>query len=228
VSRRLLLVTGEILVTVSLLVFLYLIYHAWFTNVSASVKTESLAVQIEQDFEELSKTPISISEPIRTARVESVAVETIGLVYIPRLKSKVWGLPLVQGIDHRSLSLGIGHYPSTEMPGQAGNFAIAGHRATNGEPFAYFEKLQKGDSVFVRTASNWFEYQLFEDQIVQEAETWVLADSPRGLDIAEGTPLITLTTCDPRWNSYQRWAWWGVLVKTYPPNAKPTEVIGGN
>lgn len=214
--------------TASLLVFLYLIYNAWFTNVSASVKTQSLAAQIEHDFEELAKSPLTVSEPIRTAQVDAVAVDAIGLVYIPRLKAQVWGLPLVQGIDHRSLSLGIGHYPSTNLPGEAGNFAIAGHRATNGEPFAYFENLQKGDSVFVRTSTNWFEYQLFEDQIVQETETWVLADSPRGLSLDEGTPLITLTTCDPRWNSYQRWAWWGKLVNTYPADQKPLEIAGGS
>lgn len=214
--------------TASLLVFLYLIYNAWFTNVASSVKTESLATQIEQDFEAQAKSPLTISEPIRTTQVDAVAVDAIGLVYIPRLQSQVWGLPLVQGIDHRSLALGLGHYPSTKLPGEAGNFAIAGHRATNGEPFAYFEKLQEGDSVFVRTASNWFEYQLFEDQIVQETETWVLADSPRGLNLEAGTSLITLTTCDPRWNSYQRWAWWGVLVNTYPADQKPLEIAGGN
>lgn len=214
--------------TASLLVFLYLIYNAWFTNVASSVKTESLATQIEQDFEAQAKSPLTISEPIRTTQVDAVAVDAIGLVYIPRLQSQVWGLPLVQGIDHRSLALGLGHYPSTNLPGEAGNFAIAGHRATNGEPFAYFEKLQEGDSVFVRTASNWFEYQLFEDQIVQETETWVLADSPRGLNLEAGTSLITLTTCDPRWNSYQRWAWWGVLVNTYPADQKPLEIAGGN
>lgn len=214
--------------TASLLVFLYLIYNAWFTNVTASVKTESLAEQIEKDFEAQAISPLTISEPIRTAQVESVAVDAIGLVYIPRLKAQVWGLPLVQGIDPRSLSLGLGHYPSTNLPGEAGNFAIAGHRATNGEPFAYFEKLQKGDSVFVRTATNWFEYQLFEDEIVQETETWVLEDNPRGLNLEAGTELITLTTCDPRWNSYQRWAWWGKLINTYPADQKPLEIDGGN
>ncbi len=214
--------------TASVLVFLYLVYNAWFTNVAASVRTDSLAEQIEKDFEVLAKSPLTISEPIRTAQVDSVAVDAIGLVYIPRLQSQVWGLPLVQGIDHRSLALGIGHYPSTKLPGEAGNFAIAGHRATNGEPFAYFERLQKGDSVFVRTATNWFEYQLVEDEIVQETETWVLADSPRGLNLEAGTALITLTTCDPRWNSYRRWAWWGVLVNTYAADQQPPEIAGGS
>ena len=41
--------------------------------------------------------------------------------------------------------------PETALPGQVGNFAVAGHRATNGEPFAYLDQVGKGDSVVVET-----------------------------------------------------------------------------
>lgn len=226
-SSKLLRVTGEVLVTLGLLVLLYLAYASWFTNLTASAKSNELAQQIEQNFAAQETGSLTFSEPIRVANIDSQAIEPIGLVYIPRLSSKVWGLPLVSGVDHHALSLGLGHYRSTEMPGEIGNFAIAGHRATNGEPFAYFEKLRNGDSVFVRTATNWFEYQLVADQIVQEQETWVLGDNPKGLDIDPNSRLITLTTCDPRWNSYQRWAWWGVLVDSMPADQVPAQIESG-
>jgi sortase A len=207
-------VAGELLVTLSALIFLYLIYNAWFSNVTAQAQTAELAEEIQQIYQLHDAKPLSASESTPVV-VSGEQVSPIGLLYIPRLRDKVWRLPIVDGVGARELSLGVGHYTSTELPGQLGNFAIAGHRATHGEPFAYFERLKAGDLVYVRTQQGWFEYQLFEQKKIKESETWVLADSPDGLELAEGSALITLTTCDPRWNSYQRWAWWGVLTNTY-------------
>ncbi len=205
---------GELLVTLSALIFLYLIYNAWFSNVTAQAQTAELAEEIQQIYQLHDAKPLSASESIPVV-VSGEQVSPIGLLYIPRLRDKVWGLPIVDGVGARELSLGVGHYGSTELHGQLGNFAIPGHRATHGEPFAYFERLKAGDLVYVRTQQGWFEYQLFEQKKIKESETWVLADSPDGLELADGSALITLTTCDPRWNSYQRWAWWGVLTNTY-------------
>lgn len=226
-SRKLLHVAGELLVTLSALIFLYLIYNAWFSNVTAQAQTAVLAEEIEQTFERHDAKPLTVSESTPVV-VSGEQVSPIGLLYIPRLRDKVWGLPIVDGVGARELSLGVGHYPSTELPGELGNFAIAGHRATHGEPFAYFERLKTGDLVYVRTQQGWFEYQLFEQKKIKESETWVLADSPDGLEIAEGSALITLTTCDPRWNSYQRWAWWGVLTNTYANTESPLDGLEGN
>ncbi len=213
-SRKLLHVAGELLVTVSALIFLYLVYTVWFSNLTAQVQTAELAEEIQQIFELHDAKPLSPSESTPVV-ASGEQVLPIGLLYIPRLKDKVWGMPIVDGIGAKELSLGVGHYTNTELPGELGNFAIAGHRATHGEPFAYFERLQSGDLVYVRTPQGWFEYELFEQKKIKESETWVLADTPDGLDVPEGSALITLTTCDPRWNSTRRWAWWGVLTNTY-------------
>ena len=226
-SRKLLHAAGELLVTLGVLVFLYFIYSAWFTNVTATAKQAELSQEINRQFEVRDAKPLVQSE----SKIEQVAaqpVTPIGLLYIPRLQEKVWGLPIVQGVGHHELSLGVGHYPSTELPGELGNFAIAGHRATNGEPFAYFERLRAGDLVFVRTQDGWFEYQLVQNKKIQESETWVLSDQPKGLGLEPNSALITLTTCDPRWNSYQRWAWWGVLTNVYPAAADPLGSEAGN
>jgi sortase A len=227
VSRKVFHFFGELLVTASALIFLYLIYNAWFSNVTAQVQTAELAQEIEQIYELHDAKPLSSSKSTPVA-LASQQIAPIGLLYIPRLQDKVWGLPVVEGVGTKELALGVGHYSSTELPGEIGNFAIAGHRATHGEPFAYFERLKTGDLVFVRTETGWFEYQLFDQKKIQESETWVLADSPDGLEIAGGSALITLTTCDPRWNSYQRWAWWGVLTNTYPSDQSPLELLEGN
>src|SRR5205807_1631835 len=43
---------------------------------------------------------------------------------------------VVEGITPTALRAGAGHYPSTPLPCEKGNVAIAGHRTTYGKPFA--------------------------------------------------------------------------------------------
>ena len=205
---------GELFFTFSALVLLFLIYQLWFTTELAKSQHDVVA----RDFQELlieSATDFQAAEgqsptgePVVSV-IETSEVQGLGLIYIPALRGEVWGLPVVSGTGDRALAQGVGHYEKTELPGEIGNFAIAGHRATNGEPFAYFERLRAGDMVYLHTTAGWFSYQLVQDQKIQETEVWVLEDDPIGLGSQK---LITLTTCDPRWNSTRRWAWWGVQV----------------
>ena len=60
-------------------------------------------------------------------------------------------MPVVEGVSLDDLAKGVGHYPKTVLPGEVGNFAVAGHRATHGEPFAYLDEVRKGDAVVVET-----------------------------------------------------------------------------
>ena len=62
-------------------------------------------------------------------------------------------MPIVQGVRLEDLAAGVGHYPATALPGRIGNFAVAGHRATNGEPFAALDQVRAGDAVVVETMS---------------------------------------------------------------------------
>jgi sortase A len=189
---------------------LFIAYQLWFTN----QVSESQAVAISDELREGLKAPSFATEsPVIEVKVsgQPYTVSSIGLVYIPRLKNDVWATPILVGVGHRELSLGVGYYPGAAMPGETGNFAIAGHRATNGEPFARFENLKAGDQVFIQTRAGWFEYRLLENKKIPDSATWVLDAQPKGIELGS-TQLITLTTCDPRWNSTRRWAWWGVLV----------------
>ena len=61
-----------------------------------------------------------------------------------RGSARTWSVPVVQGVALPDLARGVGHYPKTARPGEVGNFAVAGHRATNGEPFAYLDRVRKG------------------------------------------------------------------------------------
>lgn len=213
---------GEALITLGVVVLLYVIYQIWFTNITAEATTERVRSEIELSFE-TGPEKAGAQESVEEVPVSLELNEGFALAYIPKLKEDVWGEPILSGIQQQQLASGIGHYPETELPGQAGNFAIAGHRATNGEPFARFEELGNGDLVIIRTSAGWYTYRLFEDQKIKETEVWVLENRPIE---TESSQLITLTTCDPRWNSYQRWAWWGELVDFSSPDRAPQEIAG--
>ncbi len=215
-------IAGELLVTLGVIFLLFVVYQVWWTNVSASASTNQARSAAQSLF----------AGTDQSSWVNGVPPtgEPFALMYIPRLKSKVWGTPVVQGVDRPQLSAGIGHYPQTALPDQVGNFAVAGHRATNGEPFADFDQLRDGDKVVVRTASQWVVYELQRDKIISPSDVWVIEPQPFTPSRAAGAPLpsdklITLTTCNPRWASTQRWAYWGVQIAVTPASGPaPSEV----
>lgn len=203
-TKRLLALTGELLLISAALIGLFLVYQAWFTNFESDRVAQRIAFELKQEFS---------SGDDRRAPSSTQSSEPVGiaLLYIPALKEDVWALPVLNDVSYKSLASGAGHYPSTALPGQPGNFAVAAHRATNGEPFARFERLKTGDLVYVETAEGFFTYSLLADQKIPEKDVWVIDPKPAGL-VASSESLITLTTCDPRWNSTQRWARWGELI----------------
>ena len=195
---------------------LYVVYQLSWTNVQSSLVASSISSELRQRFEAQDK-----GEPREVAN-ESVAEDfgAYALIYIPALGDDVMGLPVMRGTSDAQLAAGIGQYESSEEPGEIGNLTLAGHRATNGEPFARFELLSAGDLVYIQTAEGWYVYELFADQKVRDTEVWTISDAPAGQQVWDER-LITLTTCDPRWNSTQRWVRWGTLVEFSIDNPMP-------
>lgn len=214
-KSRLFALTGELAILVGTLVCLQAIYQIHFTNFESDRKalevSERLASEFSQDPESSHTTSSALVQ-------EDNDHGGFALLYIPALKDDVWALPILGDVKEGSLAQGAGHYPQTAMPGEVGNFAVAAHRATNGEPFAYFERLVTGDLVIVQTSQGFYTYELFADEKIPETAIWVISEQPEGV-VSRPTALITLTTCDPRWNSTQRWARWGKLIdySTTPP-----------
>ncbi|MGW7305505.1 class E sortase [Streptomyces sp. NPDC054835] len=136
---------------------------------------------------------------------------------IPRLGLTV---PIADGVGKRSvLDRGfVGHYPGTAGPGRAGNFALAGHRNTHGEPFRYVNRLRKGDVIEVRTRAGSYSYRV--DLVLPQTsprDVGVIAPVPRSLykpsygydDLGS---YLTLTTCTPEYTSTYRLIVWAKLV----------------
>lgn len=217
-TARIVSAAGEVLLTFGIIFGLFAAYQVWWTNVVASRDT----AQARDAAQQYIAAPGPAQGPDSgTDQANAVPAngQAFALMYIPRLKDKVWGLPVLQGTGPKQLAEGVGHYPLTAMPGQPGNFAAAGHRATHGEPFADFDQLRDGDKVYIQTRGAWYTYTLEHDKIIDPSESWVITPSPLPPGILKSDRLITLTTCNPRWGSTQRWAYWGVLTGTQPDSA---------
>ena len=198
-----------------------MVYQVYYTPLQSEIATQNLAREFKSKVL-TSNQEVSVSPETKTANFRPATV--LGLLYIPKLKSDVWGEPIVYGTGYSELAQGIGYYPNNALPNQDGNFAIAGHRVTYSQPFYYFEKLAAGDEVFVLMEEGWYSYELLADKKIQESEVWVLDNIQPQLGLSGEERLITLTTCDPRWNSTQRWAWWGVQTGFYPLDQTPAAI----
>ena len=197
--------------------------YVW-TNYSSHVRAAEVRQRLLSEWKQ--GHPVSHTKGLGYAQSGRVRQsDAFALLYIPRLGNHVWATPVLEGVDPTQLDSGVGHYLGTALPGEPGNFAVAGHRATHGEPFAYFDRLQRGDRVYARTFNNWFVYVLDKDLKVKPREVWVIDEQPGQVSQkVASSNLISLVTCDPRWGSARRWVWWGHLVKTYPANEMPSEV----
>lgn len=98
-----------------------------------------------------------------------------------------------QGVDDKTLSEAVGHVPSTALPGEAGNFAIAAHRDTL---FRALKDIQKGDLVTFQSPTGLFNYQVSATRIVQPTDVSVLRPDGGGL-IEKPGKLLTMITCYP-------------------------------
>jgi sortase A len=125
------------------------------------------------------------------------------LLRIPRF-GKDWEKPVVEGVGKDDLAKGIGHYPGTQLPGEPGNFALAGHRVTHGSPFGKLLDLVKGDEVIVETADAVYTYELDaspRELTVKAGDTWVLDPVPGEPTELPAASILTLTTCQDLFHS---------------------------
>lgn len=156
------------------------------------------------------------ADQAKTAKTKAVPGDAIALLRIPRFSSS-YEVPVLEGTDLDTLATGVGHYANTAMPGQIGNFAVAGHRITHGQPFSKLEELRKGDTVVVETRTATYTYRLGtapRDLTVNEDEGWVLDPVPGKPTVAPSRAMITLTTCQDLFHSPDRSVGFGTLVDT--------------
>ncbi|GAB2974376.1 class E sortase [Nocardioides montaniterrae] len=142
------------------------------------------------------------------------------ILHVPRWGDK-YAVPILEGDSESILAAGIAHFPHTAAVGKDGNYALAAHRVTHGEPFAKFPELRAGDQVYVETRTATYDYQLDTggtDLVVPMQDTWVIDSSPvnpaGGVEPAPGfDKLITLVTCSEIFHTDNRSVVFGHLVR---------------
>ncbi len=140
-------VGAELLVTLGLVVVAFAVYLLFWSDVQNAAAQDDLRSTFDAQVAQASRVKGSDQAVQQVAAPATGAA--LGVLTIPRLGSD-WSRVMVEGVESEELALGPGHFPGTAMPGQVGNFAVAGHRATNGEPFAHLDTLEPGDKVVGR------------------------------------------------------------------------------
>lgn len=216
-------VLGELLITAGVVVGLFAVYTLFWTG----VETQNAQSALQEQFEALSSGDVLSSEP-RTdpgsgdSRDDSAQVrpqlepgDAYARMRIPRLGDG-WSWIVVEGVDLDDLTRGPGRYPESADVGDIGNFAVAGHRATYGEPFAYLDRVQAGDDVLVEREGSVYRYVVTDSFITVPSNTDVLLPVPGQPGATAENAVITLTTCHPRWGSTERLILHGTLASVEP------------
>lgn len=105
---------------------------------------------------------------------------------------------IVEGVSQGDLKKGPGHYPGTAMPGEIGNFAVAGHRTGWGQPFHRLPELKKGDAINVEWQGRSFTYRVTRTEVVEPSDVGVVLPVPNRPGTEPDKARITLTTCTDR------------------------------
>lgn len=141
------------------------------------------------------------------------------VMYIPRL-GFTWNKPVLEGTATDVLKKGLGHYRGTAQLGQEGNFSVAGHRRTYGDPFKDFPRLRRGDAVVLTDGTTWFTYRIDKGPYkTVPSDIEVIDPVPRKSGYTRPGRYLTLTTCDPEWGHSHRLIVWAHLDSTQPVEA---------
>jgi sortase A len=219
---------GQLLITAGVVLLLFVVYEVYVTNYFAHQQQAKVKTALTQQWQS-GDDPLL---PLPGQHAPSLPDgKGIAYLYIPRLgRDYAWAI--VEGTSNADLEKGPGHYSGTALPGQVGNFAVAGHRVGKGEPFLNLDHLRAGDAVIVKTESSWFVYRVKGTQhgdidsadadgipgreIVSPSDSAVLADVPDHPGTQPTEKLMTMTTCHPKFTADKRMIIHAALVKTVP------------
>lgn len=203
-----LLIVGELLVTIGILLGLFAVYEVFIHDeVVASAQTN-----LAKEFGHESK-----QQFIYPSKAKHLG-DIFAKMYVPRFGSE-WTRLVAPGTRwHPVLNeIGVGHYNNSAMPGEVGNFAVAGHRGGFGGAFKNIHRLVAGDRVYVETNDHWYVYKYLQTKIVDPSDVSVIKPVPPELVGAHaGASYMTMTSCTPIFVNTQRIVVWLELEKTIP------------
>jgi sortase A len=213
---------GEVMITVGLIVLLFAAYEIYGKSAIINAHQNDLDRQLGQAW---GQPPDPTVGPLANPSPTPLGAPPGGAVarlYIPKL-NKHW--VVVEGVTQADIRWAPGHYPDSAMPGQIGNFSVAGHRTR--AIFWSLDEVHSGDAIVVETQKNWYVYKVTQQEIVKPTAVEVVAPVPDKPGAKPTEAMLTLTTCNPKWDNYQRLIIHAKLQRSQPRSAGQPAEAGG-
>lgn len=204
-------VLGELMLTIGVVLLLFAFYEAYWTNVESGQLQEEASADLEEQW----RNPRQKMEP--------ELGEAFAQLYIPTFGSD-YHFAIIEGTNEDDLLRGPGRYVDSQMPGEMGNFAVAGHRVGKGAPFNDLGKLETCDDIVVETQTERITYRVLPidgeqadcfngippeyshvvgRHITTPGDVSVTNPVPES-DAAPNREILTLTTCHPQFSNVER------------------------
>lgn len=142
---------SELMIIIGLLGVSFAYYEAFYTNVASGRMQDEASSAMERAWENEYRNPREKHTP--------ALGEAFARMYIPSFGSD-FHFAIVEGTTDADLEIGPGRYVDTQMPGEQGNFSVAGHRVGKGAPFNDLENLNTCDSIIIETSTAWNVYKV--------------------------------------------------------------------
>lgn len=213
---------GEILMTLGIFLLLFVVWELWWTNFDAEKAQKAATQDLFANYAPEKKNSGKELENLKLTIGEG---DVFGVMYAPRL-GEDYAVPISEGTTDEVLNtVGLGHYPDTQWPGETGNFAVAGHRQTHGAVLWNQDKFVDGDRVYIQTLNGFFTYEVKVTKIVQPSQSEVIAPNPMNPQLQADSSWLTLTTCHPPYTTLERMITHAELVDQRPASQGPPKAI---
>lgn len=205
---------------------MFLVWQLWLNDAVLRAAQDSEAAALSEAWANSIEVPGEIPDPVDP--VDPVVMptpgdaEVFGVLRVPRFGTG-YAAQLAGGVSaSRTLNpIGLGHYPDTQMPGELGNFAVAGHRNTHGKPLNLIGELQVGDAIVVEVPEGWYTYRFRTLEYVKPSGVGVLEPVPQTDGVEASDSIITLTSCNPAFSTAERIIAYGAFDSWTPRAAGP-------
>ncbi|MGL4913248.1 MAG: class D sortase [Romboutsia sp.] len=98
--------------------------------------------------------------------------DKIGVIEIPDLGVQHL---IVEGTGKEEIKKNVGHFEDTAMPGEYGNFAVAGHRNNlYNEVFKGLADVEIGTEIIIKALHGEFRYQIYSKEVIEPENLTVL------------------------------------------------------
>ncbi|MBX3195827.1 MAG: class E sortase [Microbacteriaceae bacterium] len=226
-------VLGEIFITAGVFTLLFLGWQLWLNDIIVGNEMrdqsehQSALWQGNASTAEEDPSPPTPDEP-PVADKPGSSGEVFALMIVPRF-GKNFYTPIAEGVGTTQvLNRGeIGHYPTSSLPGEVGNFAVAAHRTSFGKPFNNIANLRVGDHIYIETADGWYQYGFRNLEYVRPTGVGVLLPVPQNDGATPGDRILTMTSCNPLFSAAERIIAYSVYETFYPRTEGPPAEIAG-